>query len=239
MQHGPASNCSTVRAARISSLRSARSSPPSPIARSTRSNGAERSGSTSSSAPTSATQDVGEHPDLLIAAAAEAAGMTVLHYDEDYDRVSAITDQPTRWLAPKGSLPLMGVTGAMRPVGTAEPRLETHRVRSVCRPAGKRYRGTVEALKTGCRRGAGDVRSPRAVAGRCARRRPDRSQGRCDRTRDGGSRTVPSRSRPRRCPGDRCRERCARPGQGSARAARGSRTVAVGAHDVELEALLM
>ena len=45
-----------------------------------------------------------KHPDLLIAAAAEAAGVTVLHYDEDYDRVAQITGQPVRWLAPKGSL---------------------------------------------------------------------------------------------------------------------------------------
>ena len=45
-----------------------------------------------------------KHPDLLIAAAAEAAGATLLHYDEDYDRIAAITGQPTRWLAPKGSL---------------------------------------------------------------------------------------------------------------------------------------
>jgi predicted nucleic acid-binding protein len=45
-----------------------------------------------------------KHPDLLIAAAAEAAGVTVLHYDEDYDRVAEITGQPVRWLAPKGSL---------------------------------------------------------------------------------------------------------------------------------------
>lgn len=45
-----------------------------------------------------------KHADLLIAAAAEAAGVTVLHYDEDYDRIAEITRQPTRWLAPKGSL---------------------------------------------------------------------------------------------------------------------------------------
>ena len=44
------------------------------------------------------------HPDLLIAAAAESAGMAVLHYDDDYDAIAAITGQPTRWLAPKGSL---------------------------------------------------------------------------------------------------------------------------------------
>jgi predicted nucleic acid-binding protein len=45
-----------------------------------------------------------KHPDLLIAAAAEAAGVAVLHYDEDYDRIAAVTGQPTRWLAPKGTL---------------------------------------------------------------------------------------------------------------------------------------
>ena len=45
-----------------------------------------------------------KHPDLLVAAAAEAAGVPVLHYDEDYDRIAAITGQPTRWLAPQGSL---------------------------------------------------------------------------------------------------------------------------------------
>jgi predicted nucleic acid-binding protein len=45
-----------------------------------------------------------KHADLLIAAAAEAAGVAVLHYDEDYDRIAAITGQPTRWLAKRGSL---------------------------------------------------------------------------------------------------------------------------------------
>ncbi len=45
-----------------------------------------------------------KHPDLLIAAAAEAAGVTVLHYDEDYDRIAAITGQDVRWLARRGSL---------------------------------------------------------------------------------------------------------------------------------------
>jgi predicted nucleic acid-binding protein len=45
-----------------------------------------------------------KHPDLLIAAAAEAAGIAVLHYDEDYDRIAKITGQDARWLAPRGSL---------------------------------------------------------------------------------------------------------------------------------------
>jgi predicted nucleic acid-binding protein len=44
-----------------------------------------------------------KHADLLIAAAAEGAVVTVLHYDEDYDGIAAITGQATRWLAEKGS----------------------------------------------------------------------------------------------------------------------------------------
>ncbi len=44
------------------------------------------------------------HADLLIAAAAESAGVEVLHYDEDFDRIAAITGQPTRWIVPPGSL---------------------------------------------------------------------------------------------------------------------------------------
>jgi predicted nucleic acid-binding protein len=45
-----------------------------------------------------------KHADLLIAAAAEAAGVTLVHYDRDYDAIAAITGQPARWLAPQGSL---------------------------------------------------------------------------------------------------------------------------------------
>ncbi|HYI99619.1 MAG TPA: PIN domain-containing protein [Thermoleophilaceae bacterium] len=44
------------------------------------------------------------YPDLLIAAAAETAGATILHYDEDYERVAEITGQRTRWVLPRGSL---------------------------------------------------------------------------------------------------------------------------------------
>jgi predicted nucleic acid-binding protein len=44
------------------------------------------------------------HPDLLIAAAAEVAELPVLHYDQDFDRIAAITGQPTRWIAPRGSI---------------------------------------------------------------------------------------------------------------------------------------
>ena len=43
-------------------------------------------------------------PDYLIAAAAELASLTVLHYDSDFERVAALTGQPHEWLAPRGSL---------------------------------------------------------------------------------------------------------------------------------------
>jgi predicted nucleic acid-binding protein len=43
-------------------------------------------------------------PDLIIAATAELAGLTVLHYDEDYERIAKVTGQPVEWVAPKGSL---------------------------------------------------------------------------------------------------------------------------------------
>jgi predicted nucleic acid-binding protein len=42
--------------------------------------------------------------DLVIAAAAEAAHLAVLHYDDDYDRIARVTDQPTEWLAEPGAL---------------------------------------------------------------------------------------------------------------------------------------
>ncbi len=42
--------------------------------------------------------------DLVIAAAAEAAGLTVLHYDDDYDRIARVTRQPMEWVARAGSL---------------------------------------------------------------------------------------------------------------------------------------
>ena len=42
--------------------------------------------------------------DLLIAAAAERAGLCILHYDADYDLVAAVTGQPVRWVVPRGSI---------------------------------------------------------------------------------------------------------------------------------------
>jgi predicted nucleic acid-binding protein len=43
-------------------------------------------------------------PNLIIAAAAELNGATVLHYDADFDRIAEITGQDMEWVAPKGSL---------------------------------------------------------------------------------------------------------------------------------------
>ncbi len=44
------------------------------------------------------------HSDLLIAVAAEAAGVTVLHYDEDFDRITEVSGIATQWVRPRGSL---------------------------------------------------------------------------------------------------------------------------------------
>jgi predicted nucleic acid-binding protein len=43
-------------------------------------------------------------PDLLIAACAERAGLTVLHYDADYDRIAKLTGQRVQWIVPRGSV---------------------------------------------------------------------------------------------------------------------------------------
>jgi predicted nucleic acid-binding protein len=42
-------------------------------------------------------------PDLLVAACAENAGLTVLHYDADYDRIAKLTGQRVQWVVPRGS----------------------------------------------------------------------------------------------------------------------------------------
>jgi predicted nucleic acid-binding protein len=42
-------------------------------------------------------------PDLLIAATAERHGLTVLHYNGDYDRIAEITGQAAEWIVPRGS----------------------------------------------------------------------------------------------------------------------------------------
>jgi len=42
--------------------------------------------------------------DLLLAAAAETAGVPLVHYDRDYERVASVTDLQHRWMVADGSL---------------------------------------------------------------------------------------------------------------------------------------
>lgn len=43
-------------------------------------------------------------PDLLVAAAAESLDVAVLHYDSDFDLITAVTGQRCTWVVPAGSL---------------------------------------------------------------------------------------------------------------------------------------
>jgi predicted nucleic acid-binding protein len=43
-------------------------------------------------------------PDLLVAAAAEALNLVVLHYDADFDLIGAVTGQKCQWSVPAGSI---------------------------------------------------------------------------------------------------------------------------------------
>jgi predicted nucleic acid-binding protein len=43
-------------------------------------------------------------PDLLVAAAAEARNLTILHYDADFDRIADVTGQQCEWIVPAGSV---------------------------------------------------------------------------------------------------------------------------------------
>jgi predicted nucleic acid-binding protein len=42
--------------------------------------------------------------DLLIAAAAEAADLVVLHYDHDFEVIADVTGQSTEWIVPPGTV---------------------------------------------------------------------------------------------------------------------------------------
>jgi predicted nucleic acid-binding protein len=42
--------------------------------------------------------------DLLIAATAEIEGLTVLHYDADFDLIAEITGQACEWVVPQGTI---------------------------------------------------------------------------------------------------------------------------------------
>jgi len=43
-------------------------------------------------------------PDLLVAATAEDAGLVVLHYDADFDRIAAVTGQKCEWVVAPGTI---------------------------------------------------------------------------------------------------------------------------------------
>jgi predicted nucleic acid-binding protein len=43
-------------------------------------------------------------PDLFIAATAEVHGVELIHYDKDFDAIQAVTGQPARWAAARGSI---------------------------------------------------------------------------------------------------------------------------------------
>jgi predicted nucleic acid-binding protein len=43
-------------------------------------------------------------PDLLIAAAAEQAGLALLHYDNDFDLIAKVTGQKCQWVVSAGSI---------------------------------------------------------------------------------------------------------------------------------------
>jgi hypothetical protein len=42
--------------------------------------------------------------DLLIGAEAESAGVPVVHYDRDYERLASVSSLDARWLMPDGAL---------------------------------------------------------------------------------------------------------------------------------------
>lgn len=43
-------------------------------------------------------------PDLVISAAAESAGLIVLHYDTDFERIAAVGGARHEWVVPQGSV---------------------------------------------------------------------------------------------------------------------------------------
>ncbi|MER7793297.1 PIN domain nuclease [Streptomyces sp. NPDC097640] len=42
--------------------------------------------------------------DLMTAATAELCGLTLLHYDADFETIAKVTGQPHQWIAPRGSV---------------------------------------------------------------------------------------------------------------------------------------
>jgi predicted nucleic acid-binding protein len=44
-------------------------------------------------------------PDLVLGAVAERHGLTLLHYDQDFDSIAEVTGQPAHWIVPRGTVP--------------------------------------------------------------------------------------------------------------------------------------
>lgn len=42
--------------------------------------------------------------DLLVAATAEIEGLTIWHYDADFDMIAAVTGQTSAWVVPQGTM---------------------------------------------------------------------------------------------------------------------------------------
>jgi predicted nucleic acid-binding protein len=57
-------------------------------------------------------------PGLIIAAAAELADLTVLHYDHDFELIASVTSQPHEWIVPRGSIDLRQKNGDEAPLGS-------------------------------------------------------------------------------------------------------------------------
>lgn len=43
-------------------------------------------------------------PDLIIAAVAERSGLTILHYDHEFEIISSVTGQDQEWVVPRGTV---------------------------------------------------------------------------------------------------------------------------------------
>jgi predicted nucleic acid-binding protein len=63
--------------------------------------------------------------DLIVAAVAERHGYPVAHFDRDYERVSGLTGQPTRWVRTPPEAKLAAIaSGYAQPSSTPEPDIE-------------------------------------------------------------------------------------------------------------------
>jgi predicted nucleic acid-binding protein len=43
-------------------------------------------------------------PDLLIAAVAIDAGLTLIHYDADFDHIATVSELDHQWIVPRGTI---------------------------------------------------------------------------------------------------------------------------------------